>query len=73
MLHERVFKELKDELAMYDVQSVADLAGVHFTTLYNWLEGKTKSPHLRTFCSVANALDMTVALERTASRLRVVG
>jgi len=68
----KAFEELKDILKNYNLETVADVAGVHFTTLYNWLSGKTKNPHLRTFIKVAKAMGFEVMLRREQVSMRRV-
>lgn len=55
------FETVLDELKEYDIPSVADAAGVHQSTLYNWLEGRYK-PHYTTLIKVARALDFDVVV-----------
>lgn len=61
-IEEKLFTQLKTELALYDVASVAKAAGCSQATLYFWLDGTTKCPHLRTFCRVADALGLELSL-----------
>ena len=71
-----VFEDLKAELELYNPMWVAAEAGVHFSTLYNWLSGTTKRPQLPTIVKVATALGFTLVLERDhtvkKARLRVI-
>ena len=61
-----VFVELKDVLHGYNLESVADCAGVHLTTLYHWLEGRTHAPRISTLVKVADAVGYRI-------ELRIVG
>ncbi len=58
-----VFEELKDLLAEYDLKSVSDTSGISLSTLYLWVDGKVRFPHLRTIVRVAEALGYEVVLQ----------
>lgn len=69
----KVFDRVKDEIAAHwNVDVLADEAGVAPATIYFWLSGKTKTPHLRTFIKVATAMGYRVDLVREKVRLRAV-
>ena len=51
-----LFTEVIEELHKFDVMDVAERAGVHFTTLYNWMRYETMWPSTRTLFAVAGAL-----------------
>lgn len=62
-----IFLELIHELWKYGnfhIKDIAEEAGVHFTTLYNWRNAKVVSPRLNTLIAVAEALGYTVELKR---------
>ena len=58
-----LFTALKDALSGYHVKSVAEIAGVHHSTVYNWLEGKTEHPRIDTIEKVAGAIGFEVDLK----------
>ena len=67
----KIFNQVKRELRNYDILDVAEQAGVHYTTLYHWLDGRTKTPHLRTFLKVAIVLGYEIQLARIQGQLRI--
>ena len=68
-----MFEELKDILQQYNLESVADASGVHWTTLYSWLNGRIKSPYISTVAKVAEAVNYELVLQRKEKpRLRLV-
>jgi DNA-binding phage protein len=46
-------------------KAVAEEAGCHWTTLYNWCAGKTTHPRIDTLTKVAAALGFEIVLKRT--------
>lgn len=75
---EEVFLEIIQELWRYggdEIKELANEAGVHYSTIYNWRNAKTLSPRISTFIAVAKVLGYTVVLQRVQTstpRLRVV-
>ena len=63
-----LFGELKDELRKYNIGWVSMKSKVAKATMYHWLEGKTKSPHLRTALAVANAIGFEIHLVKSKKR-----
>lgn len=59
------------ELSFYDIASVAESSGVHFTTLYCWLRGQYK-PSLRSVLRVAPVIGLDVELHLKRPRVRAV-
>ena len=57
-----VFEELKDHLRTYHIESVADAADVHYSTLYHWIEDVTVAPRISTMVKVANAIGFDIRL-----------
>ncbi len=51
------------ELEQYNIMEVAEEAGVHYTTLYLWLRGKTKAPKLSTLLQVAPVIGLTLSFQ----------
>lgn len=67
-----VFNDLKKELKRWDIDNVSDAAGYHRSTLYNWLNGKTKNPFIHTVIDVAKVIGFEVRLVRTRAHLKRV-
>ena len=70
-----IFEELKEELQEWDVESVAECAGVSNACIWYWLEGKTKKPRLDTIMRVADAIGFDLKLVKrhhTQPRLYIV-
>lgn len=67
-----IFDQIKQELKGWDIESVADAAGHHKSTLYFWLENKTKNPHINTLIDVAEVLGYEVKLVRQRVQLKLV-
>ena len=69
-----VFEQLKDIMRGYNVEDVAYNAEVAPSTIYFWLEGKTRFPRLNTIIKVAYALGYELKLvKRTGKpKLRIV-
>ena len=62
-----VFLEIISLLLTYndaEKKRVAEEAGVHWTTIYNWTHGATLNPHIGTLVKVAEVLGYEVALRR---------
>lgn len=62
-----VFLEIIGRLWQFDGEQLLELAetaGVHWTTLYNWRTGEVTHPTMRTFIPVAEALGYEVRLVR---------
>lgn len=59
-----LFLEIIEELPEWDIASVAEVSGVHFTTLYSWLRGDTLTPITRTLFAVAEAMGYELRWER---------
>lgn len=55
-----LFNEVKKVLEMYDIASVAEHAEVSDQTLYNWLNGRVKSPYIGTLVRVADVLEIDI-------------
>ena len=66
-----VFEDLKAQVRLYDVRSLAQSAGVAPSTLYFWLTGRTKRPHLPTVVSVARAVGYALVLQPSADNRRL--
>lgn len=58
------FEVICEELANWNFKYVSYKANCSTTMLYSWINGKTKSPHMRTFISVANAIGFTITLNK---------
>lgn len=67
----KIFNQLKDILQDYNLENVAYHSGVATSTLYKWMDGTTKTPHLRTFVTVAKAIGFEVHLVRGQQVLKV--
>ena len=67
-----IFDQIRNEVAEYHVGSLAKEAGIAPATLYFWLEGRTKSPHLRTILKVAHVLGYDLELVKRKTQLRKV-
>ena len=67
-----IFEEIKEVLQTTNIQWVARQAKVGESTLYNWLEGKTKSPRLDTIYKVADCLGFDVKLIKRKAKLATV-
>ena len=57
-----IFEELKDELQAWNIESVAECAGVSNACIWYWLEGKVKKPRLDTIMKVADAIGFDLKL-----------
>jgi len=57
-----IFEELKGILNGYNIDSVADVADVAASTIYFWLDGRTRKPRLDTVLRVAEAVGYTLQL-----------
>lgn len=69
----KLFEDLKGILNGYCVESVAEASGVATSTLYFWLDGKTRKPRLDTIVKVADALGYQLQLvERSQPMTRPV-
>ena len=73
---EAIFLQVIDELQEYTdygKRDIAEQAGVHWTTLYYWIAGRTQKPRLDTVCRVARALGFDLSLVRRNTKgLRLV-
>jgi DNA-binding phage protein len=58
------FNYIVAELQSYNLQSVAEAAGVKDQTLYNWINRTVKFPSTRTFFRVATAMGYVITLEK---------
>lgn len=67
--HTAIFEQLKDILRGWNIESVADAAGIAVSTQYNWLEGKVQKPRLDTICKVASV----VGYELTLTKVIAIG
>lgn len=68
---EKIFLELIDILNRYndaEKKWIAEEAGVHWGTLYNWCSFKTWAPQIRTLAPVARALGYDIVLKRTTPK-----
>jgi len=73
MRHE-IFLKVIDMLCAYQGQALKDLAetaGVHWTTLYNWQRGEVYSPQLNKVAAVAFAMGYVLVLERAKGQPRL--
>lgn len=64
---EKVFLEIIDHLNRYndaEKKWIAEEAGIHWGTLYNWCAFHTWSPQIRTLAAVARALGYDLVLKR---------
>jgi transcriptional regulator with XRE-family HTH domain len=66
-----VFEQLKRKLQGYDMQSVADAAGVAVATLYHWQTGHVRAPQLRTLSAVAEVLGYEITLYHVDKPVRM--
>jgi len=67
----KIFEELKITLRLYEHHELVDLAeeaGVHASTLRNWVNDNTLCPQLRTFYPVAFALGYDLKLVKQSKR-----
>ncbi len=64
------FEIVKDQLRFYDIKEVSDYSGVHTSTMYSWLEGKTKCPYLRTLIAVAEAIGLEISMKKVKANIR---
>jgi len=58
-----------------EYQRLGELSDVHYTTLYNWVSGRTVNPTSRKLLSVANALGMSITAKNPGikkTRLKLV-
>lgn len=62
----KVFNDIKSVLWYSDVDNIASKANVHRNTLWNWLYGNTKNPHIKTLIKVAKVLGYDIALRKCA-------
>ena len=70
-----IFEELKEELQDWNIESVAECAGVSNACIWYWLEGKVKKPRLDTIMRVADAIGFDLKLVKrpqTRPRLSIV-
>ena len=72
---ESVFLEIIYDLMMLnDVEKrqIAEIADIHWGTLYSWTSLRTRTPRIDTLCRVARALGYDIVLKRksTPSPLR---
>lgn len=68
---ERLFHRVMDRMAKYMLEDVAEAAGLHFTTLVYWENGRTEAPRLKSMVAVAEVLGIRVPkrlLERVAKQ-----
>jgi len=72
----KLFAELKGDLQYWNVDWVAQEAGVATSTIYFWLEGRTMYPRLDTITKVARAIGYDIQLvklpERPKAKLKIV-
>lgn len=61
---QKIFNQVKNEVARRNVVWVAETAGVAPATLYFWLTGRTKRPRLDTVCKVAAACGLRLEVAR---------
>lgn len=64
------FDILKDQLKYYSIEEVAEYSGVRSATIYMWLNGKTKTPYLRTFLAVANSIGLKFEMRKVKSNIK---
>jgi len=67
VMREKIFLEIIDHLNRYndaEKKWIAEEAGVHWGTLYNWCALNTWSPQIRTLAGVARALGYDIVLKR---------
>lgn len=62
---EKIFLDILGQLwdRKGEFKDIAEKAGVHISTLYNWAELKTFAPRIDTLCKVAGALGFEIVLE----------
>ena len=60
----KIFQQLKHELYKWDVQSVAEDAGIAPATIYFWMNGTTNYPRLDTISRVADAIGFEIRMTR---------
>jgi DNA-binding phage protein len=71
----QVFEDIKQELSVMSTDEHKDLAeeaGCHYRTLYNWAMEITLTPRLSTFVKVARAMGYELCLKRARPNLRMV-
>lgn len=64
---EKIFLQIIDHLNRYndaEKKWIAEEAGIHWGTLYNWCAFTTFSPQIRTLAAVARALGYDIVLKR---------
>lgn len=59
-----IFEELKKILRQYNIVEVAEESGLHFTTLYGWLDDTTFQPRLSSMLAVLPVLGYELVLQR---------
>jgi hypothetical protein len=65
-----IFMQIIDLLWGYqgeDLKGLAEEAGIHWTTLYNWQRGCTYAPRLDKIAAVAAVMGYTIVLKRTST------
>ena len=65
----KLFCDVIERLAEYDLGDVAKKANVSYSTLYNWCFGETISPILRTVLDVCEVIQLEVVLVDTHSNI----
>lgn len=68
----KLFEDLKGELRNWNVDSVAKEAEVAPSTIYFWLDGRTKKPRLDTIVKVSKAIGFELRLVKIHNKLRLV-
>ncbi len=66
-----IFLKIIDLLGGYEGQALKDLAdeaGVHFTTIYNWQRGDVFCPQFNKVAAVAVALGYTLVLKHNSNK-----
>jgi transcriptional regulator with XRE-family HTH domain len=66
----KVFEDLKGELRGWNIESVAEEANLAPSTLYFWLDGKTRKPRLDTIIRAAEAIGFDVGLIKKQVNVR---
>lgn len=67
----KTYLQFLETLAQYNIQSVADESGVHFTTLHCWLRHQHQ-PRMATLVKVLPVIGLELVFEKRRKTLRAV-
>lgn len=60
---QELFNAIVVVLSQVNIAEVSEASGVHYTTLYSWINGTTSYPHLVTLLQVAEVIGITLTVK----------